>query len=232
MVENREKEHRDETTKDKVPFGYIYKVTNTKNGKIYIGQAKEGRKGKGKTAIEKRWNSQIERSYRFQRWNKNHPIERKRLRYIENAINKYGKEFFILEEIDIAFSDEELNQKERYWIRFYDTRDHSKGYNLREGGEGGRHHERTIFLISEIVQQKYQEKEYREKQIQERRERAKNPEWIEKMTWSNKEKARNPIWIERMTRINRERAKDSEYRKKNVTINQREKQKSKMDRKT
>ncbi len=92
MVENREKEHRDETTKDKVPFGYIYKVTNTKNGKIYIGQAKEGRKGKGKTAIEKRWNSQIERSHRFQRWNKNHPIERKRLRYIENAINKYGKD--------------------------------------------------------------------------------------------------------------------------------------------
>ena len=130
MTCNVENERRKGIMKSKVPFGFVYKVTNTKNGKIHIGKVEEGRKGKGKTAIEKRWNAQIERAHRFHRWNREYPLKKKQLRYIENAINKYGEKCFSLEGIDIAFSKKELNEKERYWIQYYETRNHSKGFHF------------------------------------------------------------------------------------------------------
>lgn len=41
--------------------------------------------------------------------------------------------------IDKAETQEELNQKEKYWIKYYNTNmkvSGSNGYNLSEGGEG------------------------------------------------------------------------------------------------
>lgn len=55
---------------------------------------------------------------------------------------KYGEENFTLEIIDFADTYEELKEKEKYWIKQYDSMNREKGYNLTEGGDGtfGRMH--------------------------------------------------------------------------------------------
>lgn len=52
--------------------------------------------------------------------------------YIKRAIHKYGKSKFhisLLEEVSI----EELNEREKYWIAYYDS--YNNGYNLTLGGQ-------------------------------------------------------------------------------------------------
>ncbi|MBO5004934.1 MAG: hypothetical protein J6D03_06820 [Clostridia bacterium] len=76
---------------------------------------------------------------------------------ISKAIYKYGKENFIVEEIDrvensdinknilstnnlILIQQEKiriLNNKEKYWIKKYNSIDRNIGYNLTLGGDGG-----------------------------------------------------------------------------------------------
>jgi group I intron endonuclease len=81
---------------------------------MYVGQSKN---------IEKRWYEH--------KWNLNRDNHRNN--YLQNAWNKYGKEnfeFIILENI----TDEELNERENYWITYFDSLYSANGYNLREGG--------------------------------------------------------------------------------------------------
>ena len=92
-------------------IGFIYKITNKISGKIYIGQksSKDFR-----NQFQKYWGSGI---------------------VIKEAIKKYGKENFDKEIIYEAFSIEELNRKEIYYIDFYKSLTPS-GYNISEGGNG------------------------------------------------------------------------------------------------
>lgn len=88
-------------------YGYIYKVTNLVNNKIYIGQHKsnffnENYKGSGVA--------------------------------ITAAKNKYGVDNFKVELIEKCNNKEELNKKEIYYIDLYDSRNSSVGYNLTAGG--------------------------------------------------------------------------------------------------
>lgn len=95
-------------------FGIIYKVTNIINNKIYIGQTINS------------LNNRKKRHY-------NHINDGS---YFHNALLKYEKENWKWEQIDTAYSREELDKKEKYWIEFYDTFDNKeKGYNLTSGGE-------------------------------------------------------------------------------------------------
>ena len=55
---------------------------------------------------------------------------------ISKAIQKYGKENFIVEEIDTAESLEELNKKEAEWIDKLEAL--KKGYNIRPGGNNSK----------------------------------------------------------------------------------------------
>ena len=97
---------------------YIYKITNLLNNKIYIGQV---------------YNKSI--YDRFRR----HISEAKPTSksYIGRAIAKYGFENFTIKEIDTANTLEELNEKEKYWIKYYNSTDLNYGYNLTPGGDGG-----------------------------------------------------------------------------------------------
>lgn len=97
---------------------FIYKITNKINNKVYIGQV---------------YNKSI--YDRFNRHIKEANINSKS--YIGRAISKHGSENFVVEQIDEASSLQELNQKEIYWIKFYNSTDHNKGYNLTPGGDGG-----------------------------------------------------------------------------------------------
>lgn len=94
----------------------IYKIENLVNGKVYIGQS---------INIEQRWYNHI------------HELDENRHcnSYLQNSWNKYGKEkfkFSIIEECLIN----EIDEKEIYWIKYYDSLNPTKGYNLTAGGQG------------------------------------------------------------------------------------------------
>lgn len=90
-------------------FGYIYKIVNTLNGKVYIGK-KKGPYNK------KYWGSGV---------------------LIKEAIKKHGKQNFTLEVLCYCDTQEELNEKERYYISTYNCTERDIGYNLAYGGDGG-----------------------------------------------------------------------------------------------
>lgn len=99
-------------------YGYIYKVTNIINNKIYIGQV---------------YNKTI-----YDRFNRHcDSASSDSNSYLGRAIHKYGKENFIVECIEECFSVQELNEREKYWIKYYNSTDRKIGYNLTAGGEGG-----------------------------------------------------------------------------------------------
>jgi len=100
---------------------FIYKITNKINGKIYIGQTIK--------SIYTRWLSHISRS-------------KNKITAIGAAIDKHGKENFIVEEIDGANSLSELNYKEEFWIYKLNSV-YPFGYNLNYGGKNRKHSEES-----------------------------------------------------------------------------------------
>ena len=96
----------------------IYKITNTINGRVYIGQAQD---------IEFRW--------------KRHERDSKtENQVIYRAMRKYGIENFSFEVVEEC-SIEELDEKEIYYIeqyRSYVGWKDSNGYNMTLGGGGSR----------------------------------------------------------------------------------------------
>lgn len=97
-------------------YGIIYLITNKVNDKKYIGQTT--------TSLKNRW---LEHIYDAKTKRTNMPIH--------HAMNKYGVHNFIIEKIDSAKTREELNQKEEYYIKQYDTLvKHKNGYNVELGG--------------------------------------------------------------------------------------------------
>ena len=96
-------------------MGYIYKITNTVNGKMYIGQTRR--------SIEERWKQHIRSSFSDSSFDKG-PFHL--------AIKKYGVDTFKVEQIEEC-NNEELNDRETYWIEYFDAR--HKGYNITTGGE-------------------------------------------------------------------------------------------------
>jgi group I intron endonuclease len=109
-------------------YGVIYKITNLVNGKVYIGQTT---KEKG---FDERYSAKgnyIEKVYKYHKWKKEakYPYNK----HLLNSIEKYGFDFFKVNKIlDIAFSKEELNIKEKCWISIYDS--FKNGYNETTGG--------------------------------------------------------------------------------------------------
>lgn len=98
--------------------GYIYKITNIINGKIYIGKTEE--------TIERRFYEHKLSVKTSKKQNK-----------LYSAMKHYGIDSFIIEEIDQANSKEELCEKEKYWINKLNSRDDNIGYNISKGGDGG-----------------------------------------------------------------------------------------------
>ena len=97
---------------------YIYKVTCLKNNKIYIG--------KTESSIYQRWKEHCKAAFLESHGDYNFAFHR--------AIRKYGIENFQVEEIDRCEDSEELKEKEKYWINFFDS--YKNGYNSTLGGDG------------------------------------------------------------------------------------------------
>ena len=94
-------------------MGYIYKITNTINNKVYIGQTTK--------TIEKRFTQHKNNS------NKEYFSQI----VLYKAFNKYGIENFKCEEIE-KVPNNKLDEREKYWIEFYDS--YFNGYNSTLGG--------------------------------------------------------------------------------------------------
>jgi group I intron endonuclease len=107
------------------PYGYIYVITNTVNGKVYVGQTT--------LTIAERW-------YGHQ----HQARKEKRNTAICHAICKYGVDAFKVSEIGVAHSQDELNLLEMYWVAQYNSMDRQTGYNMRGGGDGGGRHSEEV----------------------------------------------------------------------------------------
>ena len=92
----------------------IYKITNELNGKCYIGQSID---------IYTRWRSH--RSKYVQQHYHNKALYR--------AFAKYGIDNFRFEIIERC-KRTELDMREKYWIKRYDS--YNNGYNMTKGGQG------------------------------------------------------------------------------------------------
>lgn len=69
-------------------------------------------------------------------------------RKVYNAIRKYGWENVTWKVLATCFTEEEMRNKEKYFIKKFRTLEIEFGYNHREGGDGGRHDEQTKKKIS------------------------------------------------------------------------------------
>ena len=96
----------------------IYKITNTKNSKVYIGKS---------TNIERRWKEHIRHS-KDECTKEKSPIHK--------AINKYGADSFVFQVLEEC-EEELLNDREMFYITLYDSVNKKNGYNITSGGDGG-----------------------------------------------------------------------------------------------
>ena len=53
------------------------------------------------------------------------------------AIKKYGSKNFKVDLIEVCDTLESLNDREIYWITYYDARKSKDFYNIHRGGDGG-----------------------------------------------------------------------------------------------
>ena len=94
-------------------YGYIYQIKNNVNNRVYIGQTKR------------------EPQIRFNEYKRGcHNI------LLKEDFDKYGIENFTFSVIDTATDYVQLDEKEKYWIKYYNSMDSKHGYNLCSGGSG------------------------------------------------------------------------------------------------
>jgi len=112
-------------------MGYIYTITNKIDNKIYVGQTVRD--------LEARW--------------KDHLKKRSNCRYLHSALKKYGIDNFVFKLVCITF-DNQLDDMEIKYIEKYNCLV-PNGYNLRLGGNSGRHNAETKQKISETLKKNF-----------------------------------------------------------------------------
>ena len=98
-------------------FGRIYIIRNKVNNKVYVGQTT--------VSIKLRFQNHLSAA----RCGKDYVIGK--------AIRKYGEENFYVELLEECLASE-LNEREIYWITFYNATDNKFGYNMSLGGNVNR----------------------------------------------------------------------------------------------
>ena len=91
-------------------MGFIYKIWNEENDKLYIGQTSVG--------IKTRWSSHLKN------YLTNNAV-------IYRAMRKYGAGIFHIEQIEEC-DNSILDEREKYWIEYYNS--YKNGYNSTPGG--------------------------------------------------------------------------------------------------
>lgn len=91
-------------------YGYIYKITNKVNGKIYVG------KRKGSEFDEEYWGSG---------------------KKIKKALEEFGTRSFERKILEWCSTNDILKAREKYWINQLQSCNPEIGYNIAVGGVGG-----------------------------------------------------------------------------------------------
>jgi len=94
-------------------FSGIYCILNKSNNKVYIGQSKDCNKRliNHKTRLK----------------NNKHSNE-----HLQSAFNKYGLENFTYSIIEEC-NQESIDEREIYWIQYYNSFNKDFGYNIQSG---------------------------------------------------------------------------------------------------
>ena len=105
-------------------MGFVYKITNTANGKIYIG--------KTEYSVGARWKTHVDNA------------KRSRLKHLPlyRAIRKYGASVF---KVEIVEETTNTTEREMFWISQLNT--YKYGYNATRGGEG-----RQIVDVIDVIE--------------------------------------------------------------------------------
>lgn len=182
------------------PVGYIYLVTNTVNGKKYIGQTK---------SVHLRWTKHL--------WDARNgsPLA------LHNAIRKYGADNFTIECLEeIVGSHADLVSAEILHIAHYSCVA-PKGYNLTSGGEGVDYSvpgvlERATLAARlrakdpawlkanrENNQRLAQDPEWQKANLEGARRRSANSDWRAHQIDGAKKRSENPDWMSKQGEIRR-----------------------------
>ncbi len=108
----------------------IYLLTNTVNGKCYVGQT---------------WLSLNKRMGGKNGGNYKHSI------YLYNALQKYGTEKFKYTVLAQCSDQSLADELEKDFITQYNSMDPQFGYNIKAGGSAGKHSEETKAKISKAI---------------------------------------------------------------------------------
>ena len=138
----------------------IYKLTNIINGKVYIGQTKN--------SLRKRLISHISQAK---------PNTKSKKHYLQYAIIKYGLDNFVVDILETCPS-KLLNDREKFWIKKFNSAVSTKGYNCTYGGDGNNSsreiRKSTRQKISLANRIKWKDPLYKKHQIESRKESWKN----------------------------------------------------------
>lgn len=126
----------------------IYKITNKVDNKIYIGKTTK--------SIQKRFREHIVEANRY----KNCIDQGQQFEYesrLYPAMIKYGYDNFKIEEVELLNESDDINEKEIFYIRFYNSLNPDVGYNISAGGLGGplfagHHHTQEMKIKQSLVQ--------------------------------------------------------------------------------
>jgi hypothetical protein len=104
----------------------IYRIINTKNNKVYIGQTiltfnKRYRGKNGEVGIQRVYSHY------------NQPSNRKN-KHLVNSMSLYGLDVFKVDILKSGLTIEELNYWEEFYIALYNSTDNRYGYNYKKGG--------------------------------------------------------------------------------------------------
>jgi group I intron endonuclease len=161
-------------------YGRIYLITNTVNGKYYVGQTIR--------TLQRRWYA--------------HTTGTKTgCKYVRSAIDKHGPENFIIEELVTADSREDLNLLEKLWILALRSFDRVIGYNLTFGGREEAPTEETRKRMSESAKKRFTDPVERNRISEATKKGQGYPEVRRQMSASAKKRTDDPS--ERLKRSER-----------------------------
>ena len=171
----------------------IYQITNTVNGKIYIGKTIK--------TIEERFQGHISHS-RCQSQT-----------YLHNAIRKYGKEAFTITELESGFnSEDDLNEAEIRYIS-----ELSPHYNMTEGGEGTsgfKLSSETRKKLSESRKGKSKSEEHKRKISEAKKGKKLSEETKRKIGRANKDNYHSKETREKISKAMKGCSRSKEHRKR------------------
>jgi group I intron endonuclease len=166
--------------------GCIYVITNTVNGKQYVGQTTR--------TLEERWQKHV--SYAFH--------SEPRSPRLASAIKHYGPEAFGVSVLEWCDSRDALDAAEKHWIGTLGTL-HPSGYNLQGGGQGPGY---------KGVKGRTFSPEHRAKIAANRKGKKASPEAKAKMSAAQRGRKASPETIERMRLAQTGRTQSAETRAK------------------